>query len=261
MSLPQLPPGHRYTETRGPFLRAEDEHGYVYVVGCHSEAIPGGERIVTETRYSRDGTPDRKQWRVDLQGRHTPVLDGDEAASKIVPPSHLCVEWSGVSRNFRGQDAEDRCRRWSTNLGQIGTRQWLWLWGPGGVGKSCIATLVARDCAKEGTQVQSLEWPAFLRSVKESWKDDGAGDLIEQMIEAELLILDDVGKDQPTEWAAQVLFEIVNGRERNGKPTMLTSNYTIKECMERYKSDHGAYIRDRIGDASEVELAGASNRG
>lgn len=264
MNRPQLPAGHRYIEAaaRQRYLRALDENGYEYVVGCHSEKLPGGERVITDTRYRADGTPVRKQWHVDAKGQHTPIVDTDDAATNAMPDRYKGVEWGGVKRNFTGQAAEDRCRRWSTNLGQIGTRNCLWLHGPQGTGKSSIAALVVRDAIKAGKADSRLwDWSELLRDIKASWDEERKdGDAIDKLISMELLVLDDVCKDKPTEWAAQVLYEIVNGRDRRNLSTMFTSNYGLKAAMERYDSDHGPFIRDRIGDASEVELAGASNR-
>lgn len=49
----------------------------------------------------------------------------------------------------------------------------------------------------------------------------------------ELLCIDDIGKEKPSEWTVEKLFSIVNTRYENMLPTIYTSNYSITELGKR----------------------------
>ena len=255
---PQLPPGHRLAGDKpiGDFWYAIDTEGYEYAVGCYSTRLDGGERILTET-YS-DGT--KRQWRIDHQGHHNRVVDGSEMAEQEIPAGYQGVAWGAIKRGRQGTQAEKDCEEWGLNLGTPAQRKWLWLHGPRGTGKTSIASLVVRGAIERGLSCKMTDWGEFLRRIKSLFGTDTDTDLIEGAIAVDLLVLDDVGKDQPTDWAAQMLFEIVNGREQRGLPTMATSNYSVKALAARYGDDKGLAIADRIGRHSEIALGGKSNR-
>ena len=254
---PNLPDGHRLAARQhGDYWLAVDNRGYEYVVGSAVEPVHGGARIVHN--LSRAGVATRYQ--IDAKGRSTPCVDVEEAVDAEVPAAHRAVRWGGVRRGPAGHAAEMACNEWARNLGTAAQTRWLWLHGPQGVGKSCIASLVVGDALRKGLTCRLVDWSELLRRIKATFGRPESDDLIESCIAVELLALDDVGKDQPSEWAAQILFEVVNGRERASKPTMATSNYTVRAACSRYGVDKGLAIADRIGTRSEVLLAGASAR-
>lgn len=49
----------------------------------------------------------------------------------------------------------------------------------------------------------------------------------------DLLIIDDLGKEKPTEWVLEKLFLIVNNRYNNYLPIVITTNYNRNQLRER----------------------------
>ena len=81
---------------------------------------------------------------------------------------------------------------------------------------------------------------------------------------ADLLIIDDIGKEKPTEWKLHTLFKLID--ERAGLPMIFTSNYTLAGLCERItpENDDGitaAAIKDRIKCFTPLVLSGESRRG
>jgi primosomal protein DnaI len=67
--------------------------------------------------------------------------------------------------------------------------------------------------------------------------DLSKGDYLEHlkyMIDDDFLIIDDIGSTGLREWREEVLFEIINFRYENMKPTVFTSNFTISEFKKLY---------------------------
>ena len=50
-------------------------------------------------------------------------------------------------------------------------------------------------------------------------------DILGQVMKAELLVLDDLGAERPTDWVEETMNLIVNTRYNDRKPTIFTSNY------------------------------------
>ncbi len=68
------------------------------------------------------------------------------------------------------------------------------------------------------------------------------------ILDSELLILDDLGTEMTTAFTSSVLYEIINTRMVEGRPTIISTNLTESEITERYRERlysrlFGAYIK------------------
>lgn len=74
----------------------------------------------------------------------------------------------------------------------------------------------------------------YLRDSMESSKGDYL-DALKYMIDAEFLILDDVGSGvKVNEWREEIFFNVVDYRYNTMKPTLITSNFSEKEFLQKY---------------------------
>ena len=48
-----------------------------------------------------------------------------------------------------------------------------------------------------------------------------------------LLVIDDIGKEPPTEWAISTVYNIINGRYEAYLPTVVTTNYDTDTLIVR----------------------------
>ena len=103
----------------------------------------------------------------------------------------------------------------------------LYFCGGVGTGKTHLAVAVMNELMQR-KRVPSLfvTVPEFLDNLREAYMIPGR-DLDEWMDtvkNADLLVLDDLGSERPTEWVRERLFVIVNHRYREALPTLFTSN-------------------------------------
>jgi DNA replication protein DnaC len=96
----------------------------------------------------------------------------------------------------------------------------LVLLGPVGVGKSHAAVAAVRPQFDRGQEVRFLPVVELLDMLRPGGPDGALYDLAG----TDLLVLDDVGSERPTEWTAERLYALVNRRWLEERPTVVTSN-------------------------------------
>jgi DNA replication protein DnaC len=101
---------------------------------------------------------------------------------------------------------------------------WLYVCGPCGAGKSHLAAAIANVLAMSGRAVTYASVPDLLRFVRRGFGDGAADERLDALIQVDVLILDDLGAEHLTPWAAEQLFVLLNARYLANRATILTSN-------------------------------------
>lgn len=107
--------------------------------------------------------------------------------------------------------------------------------GTCGAGKTHIACSIAIELIKKGIPVIYGTAITLLDKIKETYSenDKSEAELLELYSNVDLLIVDDLGKEKPTEWVVEKLYYIINQRYENLKPTIITSNFDLSKLTER----------------------------
>lgn len=116
-------------------------------------------------------------------------------------------------------------------------RGWLVLVGDHGCGKTHLAVAIAWACLEQGQVVLFTIVPDLLDHLRAAFNPDTAevyDELFARMCEAEVLVLDDLGSQQNTEWAKEKLFQLLNYRYNAELPTVITANTLA--CESRIRS-------------------------
>ena len=71
-------------------------------------------------------------------------------------------------------------------------------------------------------------------------------DNIEKYSKIPMLIIDDLGKERPSEWTLEKLFTIVNNRYENNLPIIITTNYNKEKLRKRLLCNYNEEIVDSI---------------
>lgn len=115
----------------------------------------------------------------------------------------------------------------------------LYLFGQYGTGKTHLACAVLMALTKHHA-VGILYWPVaqLLAEAKKAF--DTRGDvevdknLFDKICDIDVLALDDLGADRPTDWAIEYLTSLVDSRYSSNKPTIITSNIHQKDLYNVY---------------------------
>lgn len=111
----------------------------------------------------------------------------------------------------------------------------LYLYGNFGCGKTYLISALFNELAKKDIKSTIIYFPELLRSLKASFSntEDNYQDRFDQVKEANLLLLDDIGAEKLSDWARdEVLGVILQYRMEEHLPTFFTSNLSIKELEE-----------------------------
>lgn len=141
----------------------------------------------------------------------------------------------------------------------------LYLTGPAGTGKTRLAAAILRQVLVEEDTggvfgPQFIEVPELLLDIRGTFRDGSERTeegLLAEYANSDLLILDDLGAEKPTEWVTQTLYLLINRRYGSEKRTIITSNLGLSELGNRL----GDRIVSRVaGMCQVVELTGKDRR-
>ena len=103
----------------------------------------------------------------------------------------------------------------------------LYIEGTNGTGKTHLAAAIALQLIGEGIPVICKTSSDLLLDIKKSFDKDWSreSDVLDIYKKVDLLIIDDLGKEQCSDWSMSTLYSILNDRYEDMKPTIVTTNY------------------------------------
>lgn len=119
--------------------------------------------------------------------------------------------------------------------------------GKPGLGKTHLAVatlkLAIRLTNARGLFYTTPELLTLIRSTYNSATKATEADVIRPVMEAQLLVLDDLGAERPTDWVEETMNLIVNTRYNHRRVTVFTSNYPV----EVVPGSPAEELKERVG--------------
>ena len=116
---------------------------------------------------------------------------------------------------------------------------WLVFSGTSGSGKTHLAAAIANACIHRGVPALFVVVPDLLDHLRGTFNPQAGityDDLFEQVREAPLLLLDDLGAQSSTPWAEEKLFQLLNHRYHAHLPTVITTGKPLEQLDERLRT-------------------------
>lgn len=134
----------------------------------------------------------------------------------------------------------------------------LYFCGRTGLGKTHLSLAIANEVIKKGYNVVYGSVINFLNKLeREKFGRTDSFETEDVLINADLLILDDLGAEFSTPFVVSALYNIINSRIARGVPTIISSNLDVSEIKDRYPESVASRI---VGNYQIVEFAGKDIR-
>jgi DNA replication protein DnaC len=140
--------------------------------------------------------------------------------------------------------------------------------GTCGVGKTHLAVALLKQVIIERADGGIFyDFRDLLREIQASWNSVSQTselEVLRPVLEAKVLVLDELGANKPTEWVRDTIAHIINCRYNDKKLTIFTSNYldtALKQGEETLTDRIGIRLRSRLFEmCKEVEIHGVDFR-
>ena len=116
---------------------------------------------------------------------------------------------------------------------------WLILTGTYGSGKTHLAAAIGNERLAQGDVVLFITAPDLLDHLRSTYgpsSEVGYDEQFERIRSAQLLILDDLGAENPSPWAGEKLYQLLNHRHSRRLPTVITTNVDLDSIEGRIRS-------------------------
>ena len=154
----------------------------------------------------------------------------------------------GISPRERMQKILDYCRHYAHEFTPNAPS--LLLLGATGTGKTHLSLAIAKQVAEQGYNVVYGSVLTLLRKLESEHFGRAEGDSESQLINCDLLILDDLGMEFDSAFTRASLYNILNARLLEDKPTIISTNLSHSAISDRY----GEQIASRITGGFEPLL-------
>lgn len=168
---------------------------------------------------------------------------GEQAAHAMararVPKRYERCDFENFDTDFH--DGGPHAAAWNRSLEQAkmitqafardypaGTEAGLLLMGPCGVGKTHLVVAALKQLVQRGHQGLFYDYRELLKEIQASYNPESQASemgILEPVLAAEVLVLDDLGASKPSAWALDTLGHILNTRYNEKRVTLLTTNY------------------------------------
>ncbi len=146
----------------------------------------------------------------------------------------------GISPRQKMQEIITYCRSFAIQFSSAADS--LLLQGSTGTGKTHLCLAIARTVAEQGYGVVYGSVQPLLRRMESEHFGRAEGDSEAQLIGCDLLVLDDLGMEFDNPFYRACIYNILNARLLEGRPTIISTNLSFSAIKERY----GDQIASRI---------------
>lgn len=193
---------------------------------CRDKGYAGGERCVcykellnklaVEKLNSEANMPDCDFEHFSLSYYDGKSENGMNSRKKMEENLGVCLDYAnGFSRNSSS----------------------LFILGKTGVGKTHISLAIAKRVTERGYTAAYGSLLNYLRIIEKEHfgrSEDSESDTMQVLINADLLVLDDLGSEFRSNFYESALYNIINSRINLGLPTIISSNLSVTELQKNY---------------------------
>ncbi|MBQ5884346.1 MAG: ATP-binding protein [Clostridia bacterium] len=128
--------------------------------------------------------------------------------------------------------------------------------GGTGLGKTHLSLAVMNKVTEKGYSVFYGSADNIIKQMEKERFGRSNGDIEEEIENADLLIIDDLGTEFKTAFSETAVYQLINNAILNSKPMIISSNLSITELEERY----GQRVVSRLNSFEVINFIGTDIR-
>lgn len=132
---------------------------------------------------------------------------------------------------------------------------WMILLGSVGTCKSGLACALLFELVERGNSGTYVIVPELLAKIRDTYRTkesyvESEARILDSLESMDVLVLDEMGKENETDWVNEMLFRIVNARYNANKRTIVISNLTWQQLLDKF-GQMGEAAYSRMQDKAE----------
>lgn len=168
-----------------------------------------------------------------------------------IPEIYRSLTWKDIEIDNGNRAAVEDAKRWGR-----GELKGLVLSGDVGIGKTLIAA-VAANALMRRRRVRWFSASKLMAQARAGFKNPSRDEVTELLINERMaLVLDDIDKIAPTEYALDIFFQVIDSRTANATPLLVTTNKNYTEL----KAQFGEPIASRLATCAGHRIVGSDRR-
>ncbi len=130
--------------------------------------------------------------------------------------------------------------------------------GKTGLGKTHLSLSIAKVAVEKGFGVIYSPAQKLISELeREYFSDSGKSSALKKITNCDLLIIDDLGAEFPSQFSASAIGNLINERLYENRPTIISTNLSVKELTERYSERTASRI---LGEYKRLLFVGEDIR-
>ena len=253
----------------------EDEYikdDFIWCKKCHTKRLwrsPDGTVAVRCICHCEQEAINEEERQEKEQARLRKIEKLKKASLIGVRYKDVTFETTETGHNDTFDNAYNRCKKYCDVADNVlADGLGIYLYGDKGTGKTHLTACMANALMQDGKQVLFTNFAEIAKMIKGTFGNarESEADYINRIANIDFLFIDDLGTERVQAanggdlWLQEKIFDVLNKRYNNRKPTIFTSNYTLQELItERGIMDKTV---DRIVEMSHavIKVEGKSYR-
>jgi DNA replication protein DnaC len=197
----------------------------------------------------RDDTDKAQQRTIEKNQR---IRDANLPQS--VPGPTLRSSLSGTLQNFADRPGTEDAFNAAMDFTVGNTPPILLLTGGTGTGKTHLMEAIGRQYLEQGSTVRYELLAHLLGKLRDSFRINEDQSVIAPSYLAEVLLIDDIGLEKPSEWVTEQVTALVDERWRNNRLLVVATNETYETIEACYGPRLASRLYDMTGKVKQVFL-------
>ena len=250
----------------------EGEDGILYCTKCHTRRVTNniiplfGKRMPVPCECMKEAERKEKE-REEHQAKQA-QLDRLRSASLLGDRyKDTTFDKTDLNASADFQRAYKRCKKYCEIADEALKHGYgIYLFGDSGTGKTHLTACICNELINRYQQCLFTNFFEIARLIRSTWNNNTDAEVvIKRICEIDFLFIDDLGtevlkRNGEDNWLQEQVFDIINKRYNNKKPTIFSSNHSPNELI----TQRGMMQKtvDRIAEMSKaiIKLSGESYR-